>query len=66
MLSIELKSCWCVEGSGELEFEEFCVLASKFLIEEEDDVSTELLTSELKETFRFYDREGNNGYHGFP
>lgn len=57
---------YCIVGSGELEFEEFCVLASKFLIEEEDDVSTELLTSELKETFRFYDRQGNNGFHACP
>lgn len=47
-------------GSGELEFEEFCMLASKFLVEDEEDVNTELLTSELKEAFRFYDREGRD------
>uniref|UniRef100_UPI002431F40D EF-hand domain-containing protein n=1 Tax=Pseudophaeobacter profundi TaxID=3034152 RepID=UPI002431F40D len=50
-----------VDGSGELEFEEFCILASKFLTEEEEDANAELLNSELKEAFRFYDREGN-GY----
>uniref|UniRef100_A0A1B6HK79 EF-hand domain-containing protein n=1 Tax=Homalodisca liturata TaxID=320908 RepID=A0A1B6HK79_9HEMI len=50
-----------VDGSGELEFEEFCILASKFLTEEEEDTNAELLNSELKEAFRFYDREGN-GY----
>uniref|UniRef100_A0A1B6L7L8 EF-hand domain-containing protein n=1 Tax=Graphocephala atropunctata TaxID=36148 RepID=A0A1B6L7L8_9HEMI len=50
-----------IDGSGELEFEEFCLLASKFLIEEEEDTNAELLNSELKEAFRFYDREGN-GY----
>ncbi|XP_046680526.1 troponin C, isoallergen Bla g 6.0201-like [Homalodisca vitripennis] len=50
-----------VDGSGELEFEEFCILASKFLSEEEEDTNQEMLTSELKEAFRFYDKEGN-GY----
>lgn len=47
-------------GSGELEFEEFCVLASKFLIEEEDDVGTDLLISELKDIFRYYDKDGTD------
>ncbi|XP_046680523.1 troponin C, isoallergen Bla g 6.0201-like [Homalodisca vitripennis] len=50
-----------LDGSGELEFEEFCILASKFLTEEEEDTNAELLNSELKEAFRFYDRDGN-GY----
>jgi len=42
------------DGSGEIEFEEFCVLAAKFIIEEDDaDVARE-----LKEAFRLYDKEG--------
>ena len=41
-------------GSGELEFEEFCILAARFLIEEDE----EQMKRELKEAFRFYDREG--------
>lgn len=45
------------DGSGELEFEEFCILASKFLIEEDE----ESLKEELREAFRIYDKEGN-GY----
>merc|ERR1712169_91755 len=44
------------DGSGELEFEEFCILSAKFLIEDE-----ESLKEELKEAFRIYDKEGN-GY----
>uniref|UniRef100_A0A2P2HVT9 Troponin C-like n=1 Tax=Hirondellea gigas TaxID=1518452 RepID=A0A2P2HVT9_9CRUS len=45
------------DGSGELEFEEFCILSAKFLIEEDE----ETLKEELKEAFRIYDKEGN-GY----
>jgi len=45
------------DGSGELEFEEFCALAAKFLIEEDE----ESLKHELKEAFRIYDKEGD-GY----
>ena len=41
-------------GSGELEFEEFCILAARFLIEEDE----EQMRKELKEAFRFYDKEG--------
>jgi hypothetical protein len=41
-------------GSGELEFEEFCILSAKFLIEEDE----ESLKEELKEAFRIYDKEG--------
>uniref|UniRef100_A0A1B6C4X7 EF-hand domain-containing protein n=1 Tax=Clastoptera arizonana TaxID=38151 RepID=A0A1B6C4X7_9HEMI len=48
-----------VDGSGELEFEEFCILASRFLVEEEE--ITDAVLMELKEFFRLYDREGN-GY----
>ncbi|KAG7307509.1 hypothetical protein JYU34_007713 [Plutella xylostella] len=45
------------DGSGEVEFEEFVTLASKFMIEED----AEAMQQELKEAFRLYDREGN-GY----
>merc|ERR1711976_464355 len=45
------------DGSGLLEFGEFCQLAAKFLVEEDD----EALKKELKEAFRIYDKEGN-GY----
>ena len=44
-------------GSGELEFEEFCILAARFLIEEDE----EQMKRELKEAFRFYDKEGKIG-----
>lgn len=42
------------DGSGELEFEEFCILAARFLIEEDE----EQMKKELKEAFRFYDKDG--------
>ncbi|KAK0085123.1 hypothetical protein PV325_005743 [Microctonus aethiopoides] len=45
-------------GSGELKYEDFCQVASKFM---EEDVDVEALKVELKEAFRLYDREGN-GY----
>ncbi|KAK7871881.1 hypothetical protein R5R35_006461 [Gryllus longicercus] len=45
------------DGSGQLEFEEFCDLAGRFLIEED----TEAMQEELREAFRLYDKEGN-GY----
>merc|ERR1712183_1074466 len=45
------------DGSGLLEFAEFCQLAAKFLVEEDE----EALKKELKEAFRIYDKEGN-GY----
>ncbi|KAJ8677178.1 hypothetical protein QAD02_012965 [Eretmocerus hayati] len=44
-------------GSGQLEFEEFCTLAARFLVEED----TEAMQQELREAFRLYDKEGN-GY----
>ncbi|XP_063238642.1 troponin C, isoallergen Bla g 6.0101-like [Bacillus rossius redtenbacheri] len=47
------------DGSGELEFEEFVTLASRFLGEEEE--NTEAMQDELREAFRLYDKEGN-GY----
>jgi calmodulin len=37
-----------------LEFGEFCQLAARFLIEEDE----EALKKELKEAFRIYDKEG--------
>jgi len=46
------------DGSGQIEFEEFIVLAAKFLVEEEE-ISAEQMQEELREAFRFYDREGN-------
>ncbi|XP_011142478.1 troponin C [Harpegnathos saltator] len=45
-------------GTGELKFEEFCKLASRFL---EEDTDTEAVQQELREAFRLYDKEGN-GY----
>ncbi|XP_072387180.1 troponin C-like [Diabrotica undecimpunctata] len=45
------------DGSGELEFEEFIILASRFMVEED----AEAMQQELKEAFRLYDKEGN-GY----
>ncbi|KAF9421893.1 hypothetical protein HW555_002333 [Spodoptera exigua] len=47
-----------VNGTGELQFSDFCALAAKFLQEEEDD---EAMLKELREAFRLYDKEGN-GY----
>ncbi|GLH11109.1 Troponin C [Gryllus bimaculatus] len=44
--------------SGELEFEEFVMLAARFLVDEED---AEAMQQELREAFRLYDKEGN-GY----
>ena len=46
------------DGSGEIEFGEFCQLCAKFLVEEPDE---ETMKAELKDAFRLYDREGN-GY----
>jgi len=45
------------DKSGFLEFEEFCQLSAKFLIEEDE----EGMKRELKEAFRIYDKAGN-GY----
>lgn len=42
------------DGSGEIEFAEFCQLCAKFLIEEPDE---ETMKAELKEAFRVYDKE---------
>lgn len=43
-----------ISGSGELEFEEFVTLASRFMVEED----AEAMQAELKEAFRLYDKEG--------
>lgn len=45
-------------GTGELKFEEFCQVASRFL---EEDTDSEAIQQELREAFRLYDKEGN-GY----
>ena len=42
------------KGSGLLEFEEFAELASKFLMEEDE----EALKKELREAFEIFDKEG--------
>merc|ERR1712051_1108499 len=42
------------DGSGLLEFGEFCQLSAKFLVEDDEG-----LKKELKEAFRIYDKEGN-------
>merc|ERR1712142_73963 len=42
-----------IDGSGLLEFGEFCQLAARFLVEEDE----EALKKELKEAFRIYDKE---------
>jgi len=44
-----------VDGSGELEFNEFVLLATKFMNEEDE----EEMKKELKEAFRLYDKEGD-------
>lgn len=42
------------DGSGQIEFEEFTILAAKFIVEEDD----EDVQKELKEAFRLYDKDG--------
>merc|ERR1711893_194178 len=44
------------DGSGEIEFNEFCQLCAKFLVEEPDE---DTLRNELKEAFRIYDKDGS-------
>jgi len=41
------------DGSGEIEFAEFCQLCAKFLVEEPDE---ETMKAELKEAFRYFHR----------
>lgn len=45
------------DGNGEVSFDEFSNLVSKFLVEEEED--TAAIQLELKGAFRFYDKDGN-------
>merc|ERR1711976_345841 len=45
------------ENSGKFDFPMFCVVAARFMIEEDE----EQMREELKEAFRIYDKEGN-GY----
>lgn len=44
------------DGNGVMSFEEFAHLASRFLVEEDED--TEAILRELKDAFRLYDKEG--------
>lgn len=46
------------DGSGQIEFAEFCTLAARFLVEED----AEAMQQELKEAFRLYDKEGNSEF----
>ena len=46
----------CLHYHRFLEFEEFCQLSAKFLIEEDE----EGMKRELKEAFRIYDKAGTN------
>ena len=43
------------DGSGEIEFAEFCQLCAKFMVEDPD---VETLKRELKDAFRIYDKGG--------
>merc|ERR1711994_793938 len=43
------------DGSGEIEFGEFCQLCAKVLVEDPD---VETLKRELKDAFRIYDKNG--------
>lgn len=47
-------------GDGKLQFEEFALLASRFLNEEEEE-DIDRIKLEMKEVFRLYDKTGN-GY----
>lgn len=53
----ELITEFDIDGTGQLQFETFCELAARFLVEEDE----EAMQAELKEAFRLYDKEGN-GY----
>merc|ERR1739849_1461 len=43
------------DGSGQIEFAEFCQLCATFLVEDPD---IETMKRELKDAFRIYDKEG--------
>ena len=42
------------DGSGEIEFAEFCQLCAKFLVEDPD---IDTMKRELKDSFRIYDKD---------
>jgi calmodulin len=44
------------DQNGVMNFEEFVLLASRFVVEEEED--TEAILRELKDAFRLYDKSG--------
>ncbi|GBM41425.1 troponin C-like [Argiope bruennichi] len=46
-----------VDGSGELEFDEFLTLTARYLVDED----SEAIQEELREAFRMYDKDGK-GY----
>lgn len=50
------------DGSGQIEFAEFCTLAARFLVEED----AEAMQQELKEAFRLYDKEGTSPHFFGP
>ncbi|XP_047352930.1 troponin C, isoallergen Bla g 6.0101-like isoform X1 [Vespa velutina] len=54
----EMIATYDLWGTGELKFDEFSKLASRFM---EEDMDTEAMKEELREAFRIYDKEGN-GY----
>lgn len=58
VLRVKLAFVFVPAGTGELKFEEFCKLASRFF---EEEIDTEAIQQELREAFRLYDKEGN-GY----
>lgn len=45
-------------GSGELEFDEFCDLAARFIGDEEEAEDAGAMQEDLREAFRLYDYEG--------
>ncbi|KAG8270009.1 hypothetical protein J6590_094712 [Homalodisca vitripennis] len=58
ILMLQKQALRIMAGSGWLEFDEFCILASRFLTEDETGNDCE---EELREAFRLYDKEGQ-GY----
>ncbi|XP_068085181.1 troponin C, isoallergen Bla g 6.0101-like [Anabrus simplex] len=46
-----------VDAGGQIQIDEFCLLASRFLMDEEE--NTEAMQQELREAFRIYGKEGN-------
>lgn len=45
-------------GDGKLQFEEFALLASRFINEEEEEEDIDRIKMEMKEVFRLYDKTG--------